>query len=103
MKLNRLFFQSGVVFYLTALILCAVPAGAASFTASLDRDAITMGETATMSLVFEGGQPANVSIPAIPGLQLKQVGNSTQTTSDFNGHSSSVTTLLVAVTPQRAG
>src|SRR5258706_14769240 len=103
MKFRRLIIQTWVGLFLVALVLCAVPAGAASFTASLDRDAITMGETATMSLVFEGGQPANVSMPAIPGLQLKQVGNSTQTTSDFNGHSSSVTTVLVAVTPQRAG
>ena len=49
----------------------------ASFTATLDRDAITLGEQATLSLTFEGGQPqqcadarrsrpANSPRPALP-------------------------------------
>jgi hypothetical protein len=86
------------------LILAAARlAGAATFTASLDRDTITLGESATLSLTFEGGQPASVPIPEVPGLQMQQVGNSSQTTSDFNGHGSSVTTVLVAVTPSQTG
>src|ERR1035437_4941948 len=76
---------------------------AASFTASLDRDTITFGEQATLSLTFEGAQPANVSMPQVSGLQMNQVGNSSQTTSDFNGHSSFVTTILVAVIPRQIG
>lgn len=88
---------------MAALICHSVAAMAASFTASLDRDSITMGETATLSLIFEGGQPANVSMPEVPGLQVQQTGTSSQTTSDFNGHSSFVTTVLVTVTPRQTG
>jgi len=91
---------------LAALLSVALFTGAAlaaSFTASLDRDSIAMGEQATLSLTFEGGQPSNVSGSEIPGLQLKQVGHSSQTTSDSSGHSSFVTTILVEVTPSKVG
>ena len=91
---------------LAALLSVALVTGAAlaaSFTASLDRDSIAMGEQATLSLTFEGGQPSNVSGSEIPGLQLKQVGHSSQTTSDSSGHSSFVTTILVEVTPSKVG
>src|ERR1035437_175176 len=91
---------------LTGLLVAALLNGAAfaaSFTASLDRDTITFGEQATLSLTFEGGQPANVSMPQVSALQMNQVGNSSQTTSDFNGHSSFVTTILVAVIPRQIG
>ena len=91
---------------LAVLLLVALacgPAFATSFTASLDRDTVTLGEGATLSLTFEGGNPANVSLPEVPGLQMSQVGNSTQTTDDFSGHRSSVTTILVAVAAQRTG
>ena len=61
---------------LAVLCLWLVPglAGAATFTATLDRDTITLGETATLSLIFggdsSGGQPGPPSKPAIPGLQI---------------------------------
>jgi len=76
---------------------------AASFSASLDRDAITMGEEATLSLAFEGGQPNDVKMQQVAGLQFKQVGNSTQVSSDFNGHSPAVTTYSLVVTPSQPG
>jgi hypothetical protein len=89
------------------LFLClGLVARAASFTASLDNetnDTITLGQSATLSLTFEGGQPDNLSALQVPGLRMNKVGNSTQTTSDFNGHNSLVTTILVAVTPQKTG
>ncbi|HWH68919.1 MAG TPA: hypothetical protein VNT26_06010, partial [Candidatus Sulfotelmatobacter sp.] len=39
-----------------ALVFWLAPgdAGAATFTAALDRDTITLGETATLSLTFQG-------------------------------------------------
>jgi hypothetical protein len=92
-----------IVIGLVAVALFNGALFAASFTASLDRDTITFGEQATLSLTFEGGQPANVSMPQVSGLQMNQVGNSSQTTSDFNGHSSFVTTILVAVIPRQIG
>jgi hypothetical protein len=61
---------------LVAAALLEVAASAASFTASLDRDTITLGDSATLSLSFEGGQPRNVPTPNVPGLQINQTGNS---------------------------
>jgi hypothetical protein len=76
---------------------------AASFSASLDRDAIALGEEATLSLAFEGGQPSDVRMPQVPGLQINQVGNTTQVSSDFSGHSTSVTTYSLSVTASQIG
>jgi hypothetical protein len=92
---------------LMALLLVALGVGtavAASFTASLDRDTITMGETATLSLNFEGGSPAQVPQPAgVPGLQINYVGHREQFSSDFNGHSSSTVIHQFNLTPRRVG
>jgi hypothetical protein len=96
-------FPIGGVLFLAALGLIVSGARAANFTASLDRDTIPLGESATLSLTFEGGQPGNVLIPQVTGLQIKQVGRSSQTTDDFSGHGSSTTTILFAVAPQQAG
>jgi hypothetical protein len=90
---------------LTALLLVALgcsAAFAASFTASLDRDAITLGENATLSLSFEGAQPRDVPSPQVPGLQITQAGTS-QNVSIINGAMSSTVTVNFSVTPQRAG
>ena len=77
-------------------------ARAASFTASLDRDSITLGETATLSLSFEGAQPRNVPSPAVAGLQITQAGTS-QNMSIINGAMSSTVTVNFSITPRRAG
>jgi hypothetical protein len=55
---------------LTAIVLSPAAALAASFTASLDRDTISLGETVTLTLAFEGGSPKGVpQLPSIPGLR----------------------------------
>ena len=83
------------------------PAGAraANFTASLDRDSITLGESATLSLEFEGGQSkAKLTSPAVAGLQFGNPSRSFSQNIDFN--SGQVNTRLVlayTVTPQREG
>ena len=77
-------------------------AGGASFTASLDRDALTLGESTTLSLSFEGAQPRNVPSPQVPGLQITQAGTS-QNMSIINGAMSSTVTVNFLVTPQRTG
>jgi hypothetical protein len=90
---------------LAALLLVALFAGAslaASFTASLDRDTVTLGESATLTLSFEGAQPRNVPSPQVPGLQITQAGTS-QNMSIINGAMSSTVTVNFSVTPQRAG
>ena len=44
---------------------------AASFTATLDRQTVTVGESATLSLTFEGGDPETApTLPPIPNLQI---------------------------------
>jgi hypothetical protein len=79
-----------------------VDAPAASFTASLDRDTVTLGESATLSLTFEGGQSKNVPMPDVPGLQIVQNGTS-QSMSIVNGAMSSTLTVTFSVTPRQAG
>ena len=48
---------------LAGLALGGVRLGAATFTASLDRDTLALGESATLSLTFENGSPRNVPAP----------------------------------------
>ena len=78
------------------------PARAASFTASLDNDTLTLGQSVTLSLAFEGGSPQNVPTPNVPGLQISQAGTS-QNVSWVNGAMNSTVTVAFSVTPQRAG
>jgi hypothetical protein len=87
---------------LAALGFVTMTARAASFTASLDRDTITLGEQATLSLTFEGGQSKNVPTPGVPGLQITQIGNS-QNFSIVNGAMSSTVTVTFSVTARQAG
>jgi len=74
----------------------------ANFTASLDRDTMTLGETATLSLTFEGGSPQNAPAPDVPGLDISSSGNS-QSFSMVNGAMSSTVTVTYSVTAQQPG
>ncbi len=89
---------------LAMLLIALLPgaAWAAAFTASLDRDTLTLGESATLSLAFEGGSPGRVPAPSVPGLQIAQAGTS-QNMSWINGAMSTTVTVSFSVTPQRAG
>ncbi len=78
-------------------------AAGAGFTASLDRDTITLGEGATLSLSFEGGTPDDVPLPAgNPNLQVTETGTSTQF-SFSNGQSSSTVVHTFRLTPRQPG
>ncbi|HZL44578.1 MAG TPA: BatD family protein, partial [Verrucomicrobiae bacterium] len=85
--------------------MCA-SAGASSavtVTAGLDRNPITLGETATFSLTFEGGSPSSdPTLPAIPNLQFSYIGPSSQF-SVINGQVSSSVTYNFALAPQQPG
>jgi hypothetical protein len=87
---------------LAVLFCCLAAALGANFTASLDRDTIVMGETATLSLSFEGGSPQNVPTPEVPGLQFANTGNSSSF-NFVNGQMSSVVTVTFSITPDHAG
>src|SRR5258706_6548421 len=95
-------FPATAVLFLTGLCLAAVPVRAASFTASLDRDTITLGEQATLSLAFEGGQSKNVPAPDVPGLQITQTGTA-QSVNIINGAMTSTVTVTFAMTARQAG
>ena len=76
---------------------------AATFTATLDRDTITLGENATLSLAFAEGSPQNVpEPPRIPNLQIAYIGPSSQV-SFINGQVSSTVTHNFTVTPAQPG
>jgi hypothetical protein len=56
---------------LAAALLIATVASAATFSVSLDRDTVVVGETVTLTLTFEGASPGGMpQLPAIPGLQV---------------------------------
>ena len=76
---------------------------AATFTAALDRDTITLGESATLSLTFSGTSQQNVpTLPPISNLQIGYVGPSSQITI-INGQTSSTVTHNFTVTPRQVG
>jgi len=95
-------FRYGLALFFAGGCLGTLPLAAATFTASLDRDTVAVGETATLSLTFEGGQPRNVPAPEVPGLQIASTGNS-QNFSIINGQMSSTVTVTFSVTPTRTG
>ena len=95
-------FALNTLMVLFAVALLVRPAAAASFTASLDRDAVTLGESATLALAFEGAQPNNLPMPSVAGLQITQTGTS-QSVNIVNGAMSSTVTVSFSVKPQRPG
>ncbi len=91
-----------VFLFLGALGFGEATVCAASFTASLDRDTIALGEQAILSLTFEGGQSKNVPTPSVAGLQISQIGTS-QSVKIVNGAMSSTVTVTFSVSPQHSG
>ncbi len=61
---------------------------------------IMLGQQATLSLAFEGGQSKSVPTPNVPGLLFTQTGTS-QNVSFVNGAMSSTVTINFTVTARR--
>jgi len=97
-----MWFKLKILGVLAAVALMGGTAWAASFTASLDRDTLAVGESTTLSLAFEGGSPGRVPVPNVPGLQIAQAGTS-QNMSWINGAMSTTVTVTFSVTAQHAG
>src|SRR5882724_3346266 len=92
--------------WVTGLLWLALSlgAGAASFTASLDRDTITLGESATLTLSFEGGSPANLpQPPSDANVRIQDTGGSSTSISIVNGSMSQTESHPFLVTPLKAG
>src|SRR5689334_8838417 len=92
-----------------ALLFCsgwfalATAVQAVTFTATLDHDTITLGESAALALTFEGGSPKDVpGLPAIANLQISYTGPSSQF-SFVNGQTTSTVTYNFQVVPRQAG
>jgi len=96
-------------FFLPLALLCLAAishpdvAFGVTFTASLDRDTITLGESASLSLKFEGASPGDVPVvPSVTGLRIDYIGPSSQF-SFVNGQTSSSVTHNFQVTPRQPG
>src|SRR6266403_167026 len=89
---------------IAAMLACIAPQclEAASFTATLDRDSVTVGESATLTLTFEGQPKAIPSPPAIPNLQITAHGSS-RNISVVNGSVSSTISQAFELTPTQPG
>lgn len=95
--------RAACVLLLALLLNGTATSRAASFTASLERDTITLGENTTLSLKFEDGAPKDApSPPGIANLQVAYVGPSSQF-SFINGRTTSSVTHNYIVTPRLAG
>jgi hypothetical protein len=90
------------VLLILALLGSGLSSRAATFSASLDRTTLSLGESATLTLKFEGASPDAPSLPSIPNLQITYVGPSSQF-SFINGRTSSSITHTFTVTPRQAG
>ena len=99
----RLIDRDGVFTALAFAILIFSPSVfAATLTASVDRDTITLGEQVTLSLTFSGATPQTIPAPNVEGLQIDYVGQSSHVNIVQNQISSSVSHNF-NVTPRRAG
>jgi len=92
--------------HLLAAVLCLLllsSAQAVTFSASLDRNAIRVGEQAVLTLRFDGGQPSGVPrLPDVPNLQIQYAGQSQQISIN-NGQRTAGLLLNYLVTPAAAG
>ncbi len=91
------------VFLSVGFLIAGVSLNGATFTATLDRDSLVVGENVTLTLTFEGGQPASVpSPPNIPNLQFASSG--TAISSEFvNGQSRTTFAASFVLTPTQPG
>jgi hypothetical protein len=100
---SRLRFWRAALLAIFVLALVPRELRAASFTATLDTDTVTVGESATLTLKFEGGQPRSVSaIPAIENLDMADQGSS-QAYNIINGQISMSVSDTVVLTPRQPG
>lgn len=91
-----------VLFFALVFVLLSGIAHAANFTASLDRKAITLGESATLTLNFEGGSPARFPSLAIPNVRIIGQGKSQQFVY-VNGQATTSISQTFALTPTQIG
>jgi len=98
---RRLRFWFAFATALAGLAPAVLPA--ATFTAGLDRDTVTVGESVILTLTFEGGQPKSIPAPpSNPNLQVADRGTS-QNISGVNGRWTSTISETFELTPTQPG
>jgi len=93
------------VLALAALLSCLAPvlADAASFDATLDTDTVTVGESATLTLKFDGANPRSFpKLPDIPNVRIEGGGTS-RSYSLVNGSMSATYSESFSLTPTQPG
>jgi hypothetical protein len=92
-----------VIWWIVALTLTALSLSAATFTAALDRNTITMGDSVTLTLTVADGTPDGFpALPPIPNLQAGAEGESRQVRFD-NGEMSATVSHTYSLTPLQPG
>jgi len=94
-----------ILFWLTLLAgPLAIIAAQPTFTATLDRDSVVVGETVVLTLKFEGGSPQGMpALPQVPGLQPAGQAATSINSTVVNGAMTSVFSYSVNLVPQHAG
>ena len=93
-------FLAAAVFWLGFCL----PARAVSFTVSFDRNPITLGESAVLSLTFDGGPPtASPALPQIANLDFSSPPGRTSQYTFVNGVTSTTESYTYTVTPAQPG
>ncbi len=91
------------VFAFALLAWFSVAVQAATFTATLDKNLMSVGDSATLTLRFDGGSPRVVpSLPAIPNLHFEG-GGVIQGYTAINGQASSYIAQTYSVTATQPG
>ncbi len=85
-------------------LVLPVHVNASDFTVSLDRNTITLGETATLTMTFEGDSPNSLPvIPSVPNLRIEDQRNDFTQYSSVNGVGTSSRLHTFSVIPSQAG
>ena len=80
----------------------AVTATAPSVNASIEPNQISVGESARLTILMSGRGTLSVTLPVVPGLEFRVVGQSRQI-QIINGITLESTSTIVRVTPQEPG
>ena len=92
--------------FIAAILFFSLPclANAASFTVSLDRNTVTLGESATLTMTFEGGAPNGLpTLPTVSNLRIVDAGGEFTKMTYIQGQVSSTRSHTFNVVPAQPG
>jgi len=89
--------------WIALFFLVAQPAFSVTFTASLDRSSVVLGEQVVLTLKFNGGQPQEFSNPSLDGLRIVSSPSQSASVESTSTNRSVVYTYAISIAPLRAG